>query len=281
MQKFEKIYIELTNFCGLHCTFCTPQKGEEIMPLELFAKIAKEIAPFSKLCTLHILGDPLKLKNLESYLKIAENLALEITTSGFYPAPLESLLNYKNIKQINISLTSALYQKQKINLEKYLKPILDFCTTHKARKSEKFINLRVWNLNKAKVPPQENAELYTLLERYFNCKTNPIKTRLSYKIHLIGASFFKWQDSSLSKNTQGFCLGGQKQLGILQSGIVTPCCFDTQGQIALGDLKTQGFLEILQSRRLYNLTQGFKENKRVESFCQTCPYPAYLENKNI
>lgn len=278
-MRFEKIFIEITNFCGLHCTFCTPQKDSKAqMSLELFSKITNAITPYTKLCALHILGDPLTLPNLNKYLNIAKHLKLDITTSGFFTKPLHTLLEYPNIHQINISLTSALYQKNPISIQQYLQPILEFCALHKIQKSEVFINLRLWNLDNAFNAPPCNLELYKILESFFSCKITTQKTKLSYKIHLIQAPFFSWADAKNPKTTEGFCYGGSKQLGILHNGIVVPCCFDAKGIVALGDLNTQSFKEILQSKRLIHLIEGFKNNKRVESFCQSCVYPSYKNN---
>ena len=163
-MRFKKIFIEITNFCGLNCSFCTPMKAKDTMSLNLFSKIIREIQPYTKLCALHILGDPLTLHNLKSYLDSAQDLRIEITTSGFYLTPQNTalLLNHPNIHQINFSLTSALYQKNKVNLDSYLTPILDFCATHQHLQSEKFINLRLWNLNATLSAPSKNTEIYRI-----------------------------------------------------------------------------------------------------------------------
>ncbi|TLD83210.1 radical SAM/SPASM domain-containing protein [Helicobacter sp. MIT 11-5569] len=286
-KQFEKVFVEITNFCGLHCSFCTPKKDTKAtMPLALFKKIAQEISPVTKLCALHILGDPLTLNNLNAYLDLAKHLKLEITTSGFFldSKAISLLLNTQNIQQINLSLTSALYQNKPIAINSYLEPILELCEQHKHLQSEKFINLRLWNLNLDLSAPKENVILYQKIQDFFNLKTiSPKKTRLAYKIHLLGAHFFEWVDLENLKNTtktlNGFCYGASKQLGILCNGSVVPCCFDTKGTITLGNLNTQSLSEILHSKRTQNLIQGFQQNIRIEEFCQACKYPEYLKKK--
>ncbi|MDE5925961.1 MAG: SPASM domain-containing protein [Helicobacter sp.] len=276
-MRFNKIFIEITNFCGLNCSFCTPTKAKDIMPLSLFSRIAKEIAPYTHFCALHILGDPLSVESLKEYLDIAENfkLKIDLTTSGFYCNVENSnlLLHHPSIHQINISLTSALYQKESIALDSYLKAILELCTLHQKLKSEKFINLRLWNLNKDFSAPNKNTILYQRLKDFFHLdKIVPTKTRLAYKIHLVGAPFFEWVNPQKTKISNGFCYGASKQLGILCNGVVVPCCFDTKGAIPLGNLSTQNLKEILQTPRIESLIQGFKEGKRIESLCQSCSY---------
>lgn len=275
-MRFKKIFIEITNFCGLNCSFCTPMKAKDTMPLNLFSKIIREIQPYTNLCALHILGDPLTLHNLKSYLDSAQDLRIEITTSGFYLTPQNTalLLNHPNIHQINFSLTSALYQKNKVNLDSYLTPILDFCATHQHLQSEKFINLRLWNLNATLSAPSKNTEIYQALQDFFHLDLiAPTKTRLAYKIHLVGAPFFQWADEKAPpQHKEGFCYGASKQLGILCNGVVVPCCFDTKGEIPLGNLNSQSLNEILHTPRIESLILGFKEGKRIESLCQNCSY---------
>lgn len=279
--QFEKIFVEITNFCGLQCNFCTPEKEtKKIMPLKLFKKIANEISPHTKLCALHILGDPLSINNLEDYLDASQNLDIDITTSGFLlnTYNISLLLNHKNIHQINISLTSALYQQRSIKLESYLQKVLELCQKHQEIRSEKFINLRLWNLNQDFTPPKCNTKFYTILQKYFNLSSiSPLKTRLSYKIHLVGAPFFKWVDkNNTKKQSHHFCYGASKQLGILCNGYVVPCCFDTKGEIILGDIRKQNFKDILKSKRRTDLIQSFQNKIRTEPFCQSCKYPEYL-----
>lgn len=285
MKPFQKIFIEITNFCGLSCSFCTPQKAKDSMNLEDFNRICTEISPFTHLCALHILGDPLTLDDLNSYLKIAEsyNLKIDITTSGFYCSDAKTNLLLKSpcIHQINISLTSMLYQKRQVALESYLKPIFTLLSQHQQSKSEKFINLRLWNLTKDFTPPPQNTAIYKALEEFFKTPITTPKTRLAYKIHLLEQPFFKWASLDSKPLAQkGFCYGGSKQLGILCNGDVVPCCFDTKGVIKLGNLFKDSMPIILESPRLKRLVAGFKDGVILENLCQHCSHPSYLATLN-
>lgn len=281
MSKFEKIFVEITNFCGLSCKFCTPKKSNDKMPLLLFEKICNDIYPHTKLCALHILGDPLSLDNIEEYIKIAKNknLNLEITSSGFYldTHTQNILLKYNNIKQINISLTSAIYQNKDINLDSYFQNIFSLCAKHKELKSETFINLRLWNLDSNFKAPDINQTIYKILEEQFKIRIHNHKTKLSYKIHLIQKSFFSWEFKD-KKQLHGKCYGTISQLGILTSGVVVPCCFCTKGEINLGDIGKNSLLDIINNQKTQKIKQGFLNNLRVESMCQKCSYPNYISN---
>lgn len=197
-MKFKKIYIELSDICGLKCDFCPSQKGiRGVMSEEKFQNLAYEISNKAELFTFHLLGDPLLLPNLENYLKIAkdEAMKLEITTSGFYLNSKNQalLLGYENIHQINISLMSFLSQS-KISLEQYFRPILELCKKHLEQKSLSFINLRLWNLDTNFKAPKSNLKIYEFLAKEFEAKidTGLSKNPLQRHILLHQNKLFKW-----------------------------------------------------------------------------------------
>lgn len=278
-MKFKKIYIELSDICGLKCDFCPSQKGiRGVMSEEKFQNLAHEISANAELFTLHLLGDPLLLSNLENYLKIAkdEAMKLEITTNGFYLNSKNQvlLLKYDNIHQINISLMSFLNQS-KISLKQYFKPILELCKEHLKHKKQSFINLRLWNLNSHFKAPKENLQFYTLLAKEFEVEIdiNLIKNRLARHILLHQNKLFKWpslKDKPLYK--KGKCHALKEQIGILSDGSLVPCCFDAKGDVNLGNVFESNFKKLLDTPRLKAIQKAFKEDKRIEKLCQTCEF---------
>lgn len=278
-MKFEKIYIELSDICGLDCFFCTGAKNVRgMMSVERFKSLLPKLKNRAKIYTFHLLGDPLILKDLSTYISLAKayEMRLEITTSGFYMSEknIQILLENENIHQINISLMAFLAQ-QKTSLNDYFKGISRLLTRHMKSKNESFINLRLWNLNDKFEAPPENGEIYALLEDFFKCKIDKsaAKTRLERKIFLHQARLFKWA-SLEGKNSRhtGTCHALSKQLGILSDGTLVPCCIDSAGVINLGNLFAQSLDEILQSPRARAMIQGFKQNKLSEALCQKCEF---------
>lgn len=276
-MRFKKIYIELSDICGLSCDFCPSKKAlRGVLSPKHFEKIAAQIYGKSELFTLHLLGDPLILKNLEDYLNIAKKyqMKLEITTSGFYLTPKNQtlLLKFDNIHQINLSLIAFLAQKKQ-SLELYFEPILELCRKHLEKKLSSFINLRLWNLNANRLPPAENEVIYKFLSQNFNQKLDKTKTknRLARHIILHQVPFFEWPNlSNPIASTQGSCYALNKQLGILSDGTLVPCCFDTRGDIDLGNILEKPLEFILNSHRFLRLKEGFAKNQRLESLCQRC-----------
>ncbi|MCR6590974.1 radical SAM domain protein [Campylobacter insulaenigrae] len=278
-MSFEKIYIELSDVCGLKCDFCPSIKGQrKKMDLDKFEHICKSVQGFAKIYTFHVLGDPLMNKYLKDYLNIANkyNMKIELTTSGFYfdDERIKLILNASNIHQVNISLAAFLSQS-KININAYFKPILEFIFLHIKNKKSSFINLRLWNLDKNFVPPLENNQIYEFLQDIFCIKihTNLEKNRLARHIVLNQARLFKWpslQDKIL--NEVGSCHALTKQIAILSDGTLVPCCLDVKADINLGNCFEQSFEELLHSSLYLDLKHGFQQRILKAELCKRCEF---------
>ena len=217
----KKIYIEISDICGLKCSFCPAPKGiRGVMNLPLFQKAVAEVSHHTKLIALHILGDPLSVENLGDYLAIAKsaNLSVEITTSG---ANLPNLAHFDLLlnaptKQVNFSL-DALNELQ--NRDFLLSKIVDFCKYKKAVKSQVFVNLRVQKRarNRDLVAFLENEFGVENLAQYLgksNDKKGDSRVKLGEKIIIDFRGVFKWGDlnisPSLAEGDKGGGLNAQK-----------------------------------------------------------------------
>jgi len=278
-MKYHRAYIELTNICGLECSFCPPKTNPTAtMKLDFFEKILLQLAPYTKKIALHVMGDPLALKNIKEYLDIASKYDFEvmITTSGKY------LNNHTNIfhsslKQINVSLNSFNKNSMKISFDTYMDGVFKLC--EKRVDEEVFINLRLWNLDENGTENAYNLKIFEKLADYFkvvfpkDILMNPPKSfRLSKKILLHFDSYFEWPSLQNTHNTQGFCHGLSSQIAILADGRVVPCCLDGDGIINLGSLHVNTLKEILNSKRATDIVEGFKNNKAVEELCAKCSF---------
>lgn len=283
----KKVYIELSDICGLSCSFCPAPKGVRgVMPLSLFAKALDEALCFSRRIALHILGDPCYLDNLESYLVLARNKGaqVEVVTSGIYchkhPA---SLLLSAPIYQLSISLEAG-FDQHLVRHYAVLRALLD---SH-FRNPTCFVNLRIQDTLLFTKPDVLSALLYAILPQSFlntqdammlhkDCIMRNFDTkgriRLWKKALLVRKPSFVWAGfAPISKNTHKRCYGIIHQIGILSNGVVVPCCLDTGGQINLGDLHTQSLAQILRSSRAQNIAEGFKLGEAREELCMRCGF---------
>ncbi|WP_181370227.1 radical SAM/SPASM domain-containing protein [Helicobacter pylori] len=279
-KPFKKIYIELSDICGLQCGFCpNPKNIRGVMPLELFEKICKEVAPLTPIITFHVLGDPCKLKNLKHYLNAAKRFSLKVdlVTSGVYLCDFETLLQ-DAIYQISISLDAGLDNHNKINQHRYIQKILEFCRYKFEKNSEVFLNLRIQdstldkhqNLIKPFLESFECVSLETLKSQG--------RARLFKKSFLNIQKTFKWPDLNAQnplnqESKTPYCYGLIKQIAILSNGVVVPCCMDTQAHINLGNLNHTPLKDILKSQKAMAIKTHFLKGEALELLCQNCSYP--------
>ena len=69
-----------------------------------------------------------------------------------------------------------------------------------------------------------------------------------------------------------FCYGLRDHFGILSDGTVVPCCLDSDGVIALGNVFRQELTDILESPRAKAMVEGFSQRKATEDLCCRCGY---------
>jgi len=278
--KFHKVYIELTNICGLHCSFCpTKTTKSATISLELFENILLQLHPYTKNIALHVFGDPLTLSNLEKYLDIAlqHNMKVEITTTGYYLKNFDlNIFLHKAIKQINFSLNSYNKNEMNISLEEYLEPMFELSALKLKNKVHNFINFRLWNLDKNNSEIDFNTQVLNVLSKKFHIDLTDIgynkSIRLENQILIDFDAYFKWPNPNDTTSTNGFCHGLTSQIAILSSGVVVPCCLDSFGIINLGNIKTTKLKDILHSKRAIDIVEGFKNNIAVEELCKRCTF---------
>lgn len=283
-MKFYRIYLELTNVCGLRCSFCpTKNLPNTSMDLAFFESIVIEAKALTKEIACHVVGDPLTLSNLHDYLDILHKHKLKamLTTSGYFMKKhSHETLFHPAVKQINVSLNAFNKNDTSITFEQYMKPILELCHQKVKQEKEIFINLRMWNLDEVMSEEKFNTELFTMLEKAFDValelKTlNPKEKknlRLDNKVLLHFDNYFEWPSLKNPNYGHGTCQGLSSHIGILANGDVIPCCLDNDAVIKLGNIKEQSLKEIVHGKRATDMIEGFKQGLCSEEMCLKCSY---------
>lgn len=283
-MKFYRVYVELTNICGLACSFCPPKTlPTHSMALPFFEQVLDQLSPYTKEVAYHMGGDPLSLSNLQAYLDVSfkKHFKVMLTTSGYYlnKHDLHTLL-HPAIKQVNISLNSYNKNSMPLSFEAYMEPIIQLCKLKLEKNRDLFINLRLWNMDEEQSEKAFNEKLFAYLEQAFHTSLNvtkiydekPRSVRLSEKILLHFDSYFEWPTLTSDHHSQGTCLGLSSHFGILSNGAVVPCCLDKDGIMELENLHTNTLEHILNLPRTHAIIEGFKHHEAVESLCQKCHY---------
>jgi len=283
--RFHRAYVEVTNVCGLACTFCPPKtQPTHTMDLTLYESVLQQLRPYTDEIALHVMGDPMVLSNLSAYLDAAHmhGFRVMVTTSGFYlDAIRRKTLFHPVLRQVNVSLNSFNKNSVSRSFEEYIEPILSLCDEKISSGSDFFINLRLWNLDDAASEASFNERLFDVLEKHFSLGNGTIRSlvsnerqsiRLASKILLHFDRYFEWPSLHSPFVGDGYCHGLSAQIAVLADGRVVPCCLDGEGIIELGNLQETNLGKILSSKRSQAIVDGFSDHRAVEELCQKCSY---------
>ena len=269
-KRFKTAYIELTNVCNKHCSFCKgTSRPPEFMEPDLFARAARESAPLAEKACLHILGEALLHPELRTIVETANrvSLPLVLTTNGtLFTEPNAELLLTHPFRQLNVSLHSGVSAEE-------LEIILSFAEKTRKYNPEMFLNLRLWNVG------GENPDCLRRISSRFGLSLHSPdrqKTRfvpLGPRFCLHFDESFRWPDpASPLRSERGFCRGGIDQYGIFCNGDVTACCLDADGAMNFGSIRKQTLASIVFSRRFEQMRNAFYRGHVTENLCLHCTY---------
>ncbi len=282
MKKFKRAYIEITNVCNLSCAFCPgTSRSPGFMNLRDFEVVLRKLSGFTDYLYFHVMGEPLLHPELAHFLEQSGiyGYRVNITTNGSLVGKHEkTLLESPALRQVNFSLHSHEEQPDTDKLERYLDGIFDY-TARALAKGGIYISFRLWNLN-SDAADRYNRHIAKKLEQRFNpgfsvaeALEHTGRVKLGDGLFLNSAEVFQWPSKTANETgSAGFCLGLRDQIAVLTDGTVVPCCLDSDGTIALGNLFEQELPEILESERSKILYEGFSGRHAVEELCRRCGY---------
>lgn len=258
-KMYKKVYVEITNNCNLNCPFCIHNKRDnKFMNIDDFKLILNKLEGITKYLYFHVLGEPLLHPLINEFIDLAaEHYKVNITTNGYL---IKKIASNKNIRQLNISLHSF-NEKNGKTLEEYTNDI--FSVTDKLNKTT-YINYRLWI--------GKNLDIIKKLEEKYQVKIER-SMKLAENIYLDIDKPFIWPDLNNNLNKEkGKCYGLIQHFGILVDGTVIPCCLDSMGTINLGNVFNDSIENILKQKRVINMIEGFKCNKKLEELCKHCGF---------
>ena len=150
MQKYKRVYLEISNICNLSCSFCPiDQRQQETMSLDHFQKIIHQVKPLTEQICLHLMGEPLAHPNFKEVLEICSenNCKIQLTTNGILLKKWsELILSHQSVVQVNISLQSYMDNFPNKEITPYLEGLYSFVESTRELRPELYINLRLWNV---------------------------------------------------------------------------------------------------------------------------------------
>lgn len=273
MKRFQKVYVEISNICNLHCSFCPGTRREKRgMNTAEFTSLLPKLQPYTDYLYFHLMGEPLCHPQLKDFLSLAHDAGFRVilTTNGTLLHKHQAmLLDEPGLHKVNISLHAFEANDLSIPFSEYLHRCITF---GKVAEGKKLVVYRLWNQGGA---DHRNAEILTALHKGFPESWQQTRrgTIIGKHIYLEHGDRFDWPDLSAPDNGQRcFCYGLRDQLGVLCDGTVVPCCLDHEGDISLGNLFTQSLEDILSTDRAKAIYDGFSNRTAAEELCRRCGY---------
>lgn len=272
MQKYKRVYVEITNICNMNCSFCHGHSRKpRSMTMDEFSLILEKLKGFTEYIYFHLMGEPLLHDELSSFLKTAKDNGYKamITTNGTLLQSVGQSIIEQVPHKVNISVHSFENGDDE-QYNNYINQIASFA----AQASEKGIItvLRLWNngfdggLNDKTI-----NTLKTLLPGEWADNSKGI--RIKEKLFLEWGDRFEWPDICESiKGEEFFCYGLRDHFGILCDGTVVPCCLDSDGIINLGNIFENDLSDILECERAKKIVEYFSMHKASEELCKKCGY---------
>ena len=267
-----RVYVEITNICNMRCSFCNGHRRPKgRMSREDFVRVLDRLEGHTQTVYYHLMGEPLLHPELPTFIKMATQQGFRsvITTNGTLVKQRGQALLDAGIHKISISLHS--FEKSDAQAhQNYLQEVAEFADA--AAKSGVVVVLRLWNRGCDEGKNDDALDfLCDAIDGEWKETTRGMRIR--DKFYLEWGDRFQWPDQNAPIQGENFfCYGMRDHFGILCDGTVVPCCLDSEGSIALGNVFETDLSEILKSPRATAMAKGFEKHIATEDLCRRCGY---------
>lgn len=269
---YSRAYVEITNICNMRCSFCHGHSRKmRQLTREEFAHILRQLQGQTDYVYYHLMGEPLTHPNLPEFLAMARQQGFKsvITTNGTLLHKVLPGLLEAGLHKLSISLHSFERDDEE-TFRAYLSRVASAAIA--AADAGTVVVLRLWNKG---FDQGRNALALEFLQAAIpgQWKENTRGFRIREKFYLEWGDRFQWPDQNAPiQGQQVRCYGMVDHFGILCDGTVVPCCLDSDGVIALGNVFREDLSDILNSPRAKAIAAGWQRRTPSEDLCRRCGY---------
>ena len=241
------------------------------MSTEEFSLILDKLTGQTKYIYYHLMGEPLTHPQLPEFIRLAGERGYKsiITTNGTLLKQRAEALLSVGVHKVNLSLHSFEDGSDDAHT-RYVCELAEFAK--RAAEKGTIVVFRLWNKN---CDGGKNDVALAILKEQIggDWSEHARGVKIRDKIYLEWGERFAWPDKDAEVcGDRYFCYGLKDQFGILADGTVVPCCLDSDGVIALGNIFYEDVDSILHSERATAMVEGFRCGKATEELCRRCGY---------
>ncbi len=242
------------------------------MKLETFKYIAAQVKPFTRVLSLHVLGEPFMHPRFPEILGVCSSLALSVNlvTNGtlldkFSPA----IFKEKCLVQVSFSLHALAALAPVMRLE-HLRRLTEFAVLKPDRLIVGF------RLRGGTADPfvKEASDLILKAFPGRGDRTEPGRAvTLRDNVYLNFGELFDWPGRGPGKSKKS-CLGLRHHFAVLSTGEVVPCCADYDGRLSIGNINEKPLADILSGPAVSVLRNSIAGHTPMPAYCASCGFSA-------
>lgn len=280
--------VETTSVCNLACVMCPypiMTREKDFIDEAMFKKIMDKWADSSYLVRLHGMGEPLIDKRIASLINYAGDRNVRVEISSNCTALTEDrgreVLSSK-LHQMILSLDGA-----NKNTYEHIRKKSDFDRV--TANIERFLKLKEETGSKVRLVLQiilmnETVnEVDAFMKRWKPYKDKNIINEFRIKRFStwagqveaapeIATANLRYYPDKVEKRVPCFYLW--ESVVVLQDGRITPCCFDYEGKMTLGNLKKESMEEVWHGKEMMRMRKEHIEGTLTDEICLNCiEYP--------
>ena len=242
------------------------------MALETFEGVAAQVKPFSRIVSLHVLGEPFMHPRLPDILGACSRLGLgvNLVTNGtlldkFGPAIFEE----KCLVQISFSLRALAALPTGVRMA-HLRRLTEFA----ALKPDRLIvGFRLRGGEADPFVEEASGFVFKAFPGRGERPEHGRAVKLRDNVYLNFGELFDWPGRGPGKNKKS-CLGLRHHFAVLSTGEVIPCCADYDGRLAIGNINEKPLSDILNGPAVPALRESIAGHTPMPSYCASCGFSA-------
>ena len=282
------VSIEPTTTCNLNCAECPTGNNSLTRPLgkiskEIFEKIINNVHIKTFYLNLFLQGEPFlhpQLIEMITY-SISKNMFVCISTNGhFFDYEICLKLIKSGVQKIIISFdgtTQKTYSKYRIggNLTKVIDGIKTLSKTKKELKSntpEIVIQTLINSYNENEIQTLKQLATKTGANR-IELKSMQIYNNTKFLSNNNNYNRYKKDTEGnllLKKSIRNRCKRLWTNAVFTWDGILTPCCYDKNGDYSIGNIQNSSFKNLWNSNELNSFRYNVLNNRKNIYICQNC-----------